>query len=84
MDAPPSAGSALRCNPPLKGGRISLATLAAPTRRLLEAHSRCDRRLYEAALVREAALAREAVALVALGARANATFSVPFHCKASR
>ena len=52
---PPTAGDGFHCNPPMKVGRISLDTLSPSTLRILRDHSRCDRRLYEAALLREAA-----------------------------
>jgi len=49
----PTVGAVFRCNPPGRGGRLSLSMLSASTLRELRAHSRCDRLLYEAALLRE-------------------------------
>lgn len=61
----PTLGTVFRCNPPGKGGRLSLSSMSADTLRRLRAHSRCDRVLYEAALLRE----REELAFTARLAR---------------
>ena len=44
-----------RCNPPSRWGMISLSSVAPSTLHALRQHSRCDRKLFEAALLREAA-----------------------------
>ena len=45
--------AAPKCNPPARTGAISLTSLSPATLSVLERHSRCDRVLYEAALLRE-------------------------------
>ena len=72
------------CNPPMKGGRLALNTLPTEAKHALREHSHCDRRLYQAALRREAV----DLSAVPLPHEQGATgvltsFRIDFRCKAS-
>lgn len=78
------------CNPPSKHGLLSLSALSYGTRRVLRAHSRCDQRLYEAALRRDHELLGPSgpqqtrhrwTSSVEPSRMVN--FSIPFWCKAA-